>query len=99
MIGNIANRGEFIIQTEATIAVGVSDVGLDGESNPGAERTFFKEERPITIDSDKCLCCLLQNSTLKLVVIYYSSSSSQLIGGTSKFIPTSTLSLEDEKDG
>ena len=83
---------------ETIIVVGVSGVGLDGESSPGAERTFFEGERLITIDSDRCLCYLLRNSTLKLVVIYYYSSSSQIIGGTSKFIPISTLSVEDEKD-
>ncbi|KAJ9707331.1 hypothetical protein PVL29_002360 [Vitis rotundifolia] len=66
-----------------TIAIGVSDVGLDGESN---------------LNSDKHLRCLSRNSALKFEVICSSSFSSQIIRGTSWFILASTSSLENEED-
>ena len=81
-----------------TIA-GVGGVDLDGEFRPGVESVFFEGKRSIAIDSDRPLRYLLWNLALKLEVISSSSSSSQIIGGISRFTPTSTLSLEDEEHG
>ncbi|KAJ9673561.1 hypothetical protein PVL29_023246 [Vitis rotundifolia] len=75
----------LLSKPKATTIVGVNSVDLDGES-----------ERSTSMDSDKCLCCILQNSTLKLVAIFFSSS--QIIGGTSQLYHTFVSSLEENKD-
>ena len=80
-------------------AVGVNCVGMDGESGLGVGWAFFEGERSIAIDSNKCLCCLSWNPTLKLEAISLSFSFLQIIWGTSWFTHASTLSLEDEEDG
>ena len=79
--------------------VGVNCVGLDKESRLGVGWAFFEGERSIAIDSDKCLCCLSWNSTLRLEAISLSLSFLQIIWDTNWFTHASTLSLEDEEDG
>ena len=78
--------------------VGVDCVGLDGEFGLVFGWAFFEGERSIAIDSDKCLCCLSWNPTLRLEAISLSLSFLQIIWGTNWFTHASTLSLEDEKD-
>ena len=89
----------FSFEPEATVAAVLGSVGLDGEFRLSAGRAFFEGKGLIAIDSDKRLHCLSRNPTFKLEVIYSSSSFSQIIRGTSRFTPISTLSLEDEKNG
>lgn len=48
------------------------------------------------MDLDKCLCRILQNSTLKLVAIFFSSS--QIIGGTNQLYHTFVSLLEENED-
>lgn len=90
----------FSLGFEAMAATWVGGVDLDEESELGVERAFFEEDRPIVIDLDKRLCCLLQNLALKLVVISSYSSFAQIIWGTSRLSPTfvSSLEKEDEED-
>ena len=88
----------FSSKLEATAAVGVDSVGLDGEFGPGVKRAFFEGEGLIVIDSDRCLCYFSRNLALKLEVISFSSFSSQIIRGTSRSTLASTSSLENEDD-
>lgn len=84
---------------KATTAIRVSSVGLDGESGPSIGWAFFERERPIVIDSNRCLCYLSRNSALKLVTILSSSYSPQIIGGTKQFTFTSISLLKDKENG
>lgn len=88
----------FLSELEMTTTVGVDDVGLDRKSELVARRAFFEEERSITIDSNKLLCCLSRNPILKMVVIFSSSSSPQVIGDTNRLFNVPVLSLEEEDD-
>ena len=83
------------------VVLWVSGVVLDGESRPGARRAFFEGGGSIAMDSDWCLRYLSRNLAFKLEVISSSSPfsfSSQIIRGTNRFTPASTLSLENEED-
>ena len=88
-----------------TAAVVVDSAGMDGRVGVGSMQAFFKGVGLTAMDLDKHLCCLSQNSALRMEVISSfsssssSSSSSQIIGGTSRLTPVSSSSLKNEEDG
>lgn len=98
VIGNVPTKGGFSSSPEATVVVGISVVGLDGESELDATWAFFEENGLIAIDSNRHLHCLSHNLALKLVAISSSSSSLQIIGSTSRLSPVFVSSLEEEED-
>ena len=87
------NEG-FSSSPEVTIVVMVGNVNLDRGSGASSGQAFFEGEGLIAMDSDRRLCYLSQNPTLKSEAIFSSSFSfSQIIEGTGQSTPAFGSSL------
>lgn len=95
---SLAKEG-FSFGSRVTATAVVNSAGMDEGVRVGSRQAFFEGVGLTTMDLDKRLRCLSQNSTLRLETISSSSfSSSQIIGSASQLTPIFGSSLKDEEN-